>query len=55
MVMQSIFMYGDLTKYGSVDLKMALISLKETYGKYPVVDNGTVKKIKSGENSGMKD
>ncbi|XP_047940410.1 probable indole-3-pyruvate monooxygenase YUCCA10 [Salvia hispanica] len=48
-IMMSKFEYGDLTKYGIQRPKMGPFALKDDYGKYPVIDAGTVVKIKSGE------
>lgn len=42
-------MYGDLTKYGLHRPKEGPILIKVRDGKYPVINVGTVKKIKSGE------
>ena len=43
------FYYGDLTKYGLKTSKLApVVQLKET-GKTPVIDLGTIQKIKEGE------
>ncbi|KAK6937444.1 Flavin monooxygenase-like [Dillenia turbinata] len=41
--------YGDLRKYGIERPKESPFYLKDKYGKYPVFDVGTYKKIKSGE------
>ncbi|KAH7850138.1 hypothetical protein Vadar_028433 [Vaccinium darrowii] len=49
MVLLSKLRYGDLTKYGIQRPKEGPFSLKENYGKYPVIDVGTCDKIKSGE------
>lgn len=49
LVLVSKIMYGDLTKYGIQRPKEGPFFLKGRDGKYPVVDVGTVKKIKSGE------
>ncbi|XP_057782426.1 probable indole-3-pyruvate monooxygenase YUCCA10 isoform X2 [Salvia miltiorrhiza] len=46
--LMSKIVYGDLTKYGIQRSKQAPFALKET-GKYPVIDVGTLDKIKSGE------
>lgn len=42
-VMASRVVYGDLSKYGIP------FTMKMKYGKFPIIDLGTVKKIKSGE------
>uniref|UniRef100_A0A7N2LNU9 indole-3-pyruvate monooxygenase n=1 Tax=Quercus lobata TaxID=97700 RepID=A0A7N2LNU9_QUELO len=49
MVMLSKLVYGDLTKYGIGRPTEGPISMKLKYGKYPLFDVGTYKKIKSGE------
>ncbi|KAK1437254.1 hypothetical protein QVD17_03043 [Tagetes erecta] len=49
LVLMSKLMYGDLTKYGLHTPKEGPILIKVRNGKYPVVNLGTVKKIKSGE------
>ena len=49
LVLVSKIMYGNLTKYGIQRPKEGPFLLKDRDGKYPVVDIGTVKKIKSGE------
>lgn len=49
MVVLSKLMYGDVTKYGISRPQDGPFSLKVNHGKYPVVDVGTYKKIKSGE------
>ncbi|CAK9175897.1 unnamed protein product [Ilex paraguariensis] len=41
--------YGDLTKYGIERPQEGPFSMKVKYGKYAVIDRGTIKKIKSGE------
>ncbi|GFZ19504.1 flavin-binding monooxygenase family protein [Actinidia rufa] len=41
--------YGDLTKYGIQRPQEGPFTLKAKYGKYPVIDVGTYKKIKFGE------
>ncbi|KAM7275685.1 hypothetical protein ACFE04_017551 [Oxalis oulophora] len=41
--------YGDLSKYGISRPEEGPFIMKLLYGKYPVVDVGTVKKIKAGE------
>ena len=49
MVLLSKLRYGDLTKYGIQRPQEGPFALKVKYGKYPVIDVGTYKKIKSGE------
>lgn len=49
MVMVSKVVYGDLSKYGITRPSEGPFYMKVKYGKYPVVDVGTYKKIKSGE------
>ncbi|KAK9281264.1 hypothetical protein L1049_004160 [Liquidambar formosana] len=49
LVMLSKLTYGDLRKYGVGRPQEGPFTMKEKYGKYPVVDVGTHKKIKSGE------
>ncbi|XVF80550.1 hypothetical protein PTKIN_Ptkin15bG0082700 [Pterospermum kingtungense] len=49
MVMLSKLVYGDLTKYGIIRPKEGPFFMKVAYGKYPVFDQGTYNKIKSGE------
>ncbi|PSR86028.1 Indole-3-pyruvate monooxygenase YUCCA10 [Actinidia chinensis var. chinensis] len=49
MVLLSKLRYGDLTKYGIQRPQEGPFTLKVKYGKYPVIDVGTYKKIKSGE------
>ncbi|XP_042475381.1 probable indole-3-pyruvate monooxygenase YUCCA10 [Macadamia integrifolia] len=41
--------YGDLSKYGIRRPQEGPFAMKDKYGKYPVVDVGTIGKIKSGE------
>ncbi|KAK9281472.1 hypothetical protein L1049_004375 [Liquidambar formosana] len=48
-VMVSRLMYGDLTKYGIPRAEEGPFTMKKKYNKYPVLDVGTCKKIKSGE------
>lgn len=45
----SKFVYGDLTKYGIHRPKAGPFALMRESGKYPVVDVGTLAKIKSGQ------
>ncbi|KAL8548522.1 hypothetical protein ACS0TY_007720 [Phlomoides rotata] len=49
MTMLSKAVYGDFSKYGIKRPKEGPFALKVKYGKYPVVDVGTVAKIKSTE------
>ncbi|KAL2345368.1 hypothetical protein Fmac_006653 [Flemingia macrophylla] len=49
MVILSTIVYGDVTKYGVARPKEGPFYMKVKYGKYPVIDVGTYKKIKSGE------
>ncbi|KAH7578418.1 hypothetical protein JRO89_XS01G0379400 [Xanthoceras sorbifolium] len=55
MVMLSKLFYGDLTEYGINRPKEGPFFMKVAYGKYPVFDVGTFKKIKSGEIQGDDD
>ncbi|XP_043720032.1 probable indole-3-pyruvate monooxygenase YUCCA10 [Telopea speciosissima] len=41
--------YGDLSKYGIKRPEEGPFAMKDKYGKFPIVDVGTVGKIKSGE------
>jgi len=45
----SRIVYGDLSKYGLPFPTEGPFTMKMKYGKFPVIDLGTVKKIKSGE------
>ncbi|KAK6164769.1 hypothetical protein DH2020_001633 [Rehmannia glutinosa] len=45
----SKIVFGDLTKYGIQRPKEGPFALKVKYGKYPVIDVGTLHKIKTGE------
>ncbi|KAL3620204.1 hypothetical protein CASFOL_035116 [Castilleja foliolosa] len=47
--MMSKVVYGDLTKYGIQRPEEGPFALKVKSGKYPVIDCGTLHKIKSGE------
>ncbi|GFQ02330.1 probable indole-3-pyruvate monooxygenase yucca10 [Phtheirospermum japonicum] len=47
--MMSKAVFGDLTQYGIQRPKVGPFALKDKYGKYPVLDVGTIHKIKSGE------
>ncbi|KAL5701447.1 indole-3-pyruvate monooxygenase [Ranunculus cassubicifolius] len=49
LVLLSKLVYGDITKFGIGRPKEGPTLLKVKYGKYPVLDVGTVAKIKSGE------
>ncbi|XP_027352705.1 probable indole-3-pyruvate monooxygenase YUCCA10 [Abrus precatorius] len=49
MVMLSRMVYGDVTKYGVARPKEGPFYMKVKYGKYPVIDVGTYRKIKSRE------
>ncbi|XAR61277.1 Indole-3-pyruvate monooxygenase [Bertholletia excelsa] len=49
MVLLSKLRFGDLSKYGIQRPEEGPFALKVKCGKYPVVDVGTCKKIKSGE------
>ncbi|KAK4558601.1 hypothetical protein RGQ29_008062 [Quercus rubra] len=49
MVMLSKLVYGDLTEYGIGRPTEGPFYMKVKYGKYPLFDVGTYKKIKSGE------
>lgn len=48
-VVLSKLVYGDLSKYGLTRHKEGPFVVKAKYGKYPLIDLGTLKKIKSGE------
>ena len=48
-VLLSKLVYGDLTKYGISRHEEGPFTVKAKYGKYPIIDLGTFKKIKSGE------
>lgn len=41
--------FGDMTKYGIVRPSKGPFYLKETTGRSPVIDVGTLKKIRSGD------
>ncbi|KAG2406625.1 indole-3-pyruvate monooxygenase [Vigna angularis] len=45
----SRIVYGDLSKYGLPFPSEGPFTMKRKYGKFPVIDLGTIKKIKSGE------
>jgi indole-3-pyruvate monooxygenase len=49
LVMLSKLVYGDLSKYGIRRPSEGPFYMKVKYGKYPVIDVGAYKKIKSGE------
>ncbi|KAJ4955507.1 hypothetical protein NE237_012290 [Protea cynaroides] len=48
-VLLSKFWYGDMSKYGIKRPQEGPFTLKDKYGKYPIIDVGTIGKIKSGE------
>lgn len=48
-VMLSRMVYGDLSKYGIRRPEEGPFYMKAKYGKYPAIDVGAYKKIKSGE------
>ncbi|KAF9607447.1 hypothetical protein IFM89_035585 [Coptis chinensis] len=48
-VLLSKLVFGDMTKYGIERPKEGPFLRKKKYGKFPFIDLGTVKKIKSGE------
>ena len=49
MVMLSTMVYGDMTKYGVRRPNEGPFYMKVKHGKYPVIDVGTYKKIKTQE------
>ncbi|KAK7284705.1 hypothetical protein RJT34_19457 [Clitoria ternatea] len=49
LVIVSRIVYGDLSKYGLPFPTEGPFTLHRKYGKFPIIDLGTVKKIKSGE------
>ncbi|XP_054802163.1 probable indole-3-pyruvate monooxygenase YUCCA10 [Prosopis cineraria] len=49
LVILSRIVFGDLTKYGLPWPSEGPFTMKMKYGKFPVIDVGTVQKIKSGE------
>jgi len=49
MVILSTMVYGDVTKYGVRRPTEGPFYMKVKHGKYPVIDVGTYKKIKSQE------
>ncbi|KAI3678991.1 hypothetical protein L6452_38296 [Arctium lappa] len=49
LVLTSKIMYGDLTKYGIQRPNEGPLFLKARDNRYPIIDVGTAKKIKSGE------
>ncbi|XP_061350650.1 probable indole-3-pyruvate monooxygenase YUCCA10 [Gastrolobium bilobum] len=49
LVIVSRIVYGDLSKYGIPFPSEGPFTMKMKYGKFPIIDLGTVKKIKSGE------
>lgn len=48
-VIVSKIVYGDLSKYGIPFPNEGPFTMKSKYGKFPIIDLGTVSKIKSGE------
>ncbi|EXC34689.1 hypothetical protein L484_020458 [Morus notabilis] len=48
-VMLSRLFLGDMTKYGIPRPQEGPFTMKQKYGKFPVIDVGTCKKIKKGE------
>lgn len=48
-VIVSRIVYGDLSKYGIPFPSEGPFTMKMKYGKFPIIDLGTVKKIKAGE------
>lgn len=49
MVILSKLVYGDTSKYGLTRPEEGPFFMKVKYGKYPIIDVGTLGKIKSGE------
>lgn len=49
MLLLSKIKYGDLSKFGIHRPEKGPFALKVKDGKYPIIDVGTCKKIKSGE------
>jgi len=49
LVIVSKIVYGDLSKYGLPFPSEGPFVSKQKYGKFPVIDLGTIKKIKFGE------
>lgn len=49
LVILSKIVYGDLTKYGIERPQEGPFSLKVKYGKYPVIDMGIYRRMKTGE------
>ncbi|KZT75728.1 hypothetical protein F511_47248, partial [Dorcoceras hygrometricum] len=49
LIIMSKIVYGDLRKYGIERPKEGPFAMKDKYGKYPVIDVGTYRKIKTGE------
>ncbi|MED6155264.1 hypothetical protein PIB30_003446 [Stylosanthes scabra] len=49
LVIVSRIVYGDLSKYGLPFPSEGPFTMKTKYGKFPIIDLGTVKKIKNGE------
>ncbi|XP_027351672.1 probable indole-3-pyruvate monooxygenase YUCCA10 [Abrus precatorius] len=49
LVLVSRIVYGDMSKYGVPMPSEGPFTMKLKYGKFPIIDLGTVKKIKAGE------
>lgn len=49
LVLLSKLVYGDMPKYGIRRPTEGPFLMKLKYGKYPIIDVGTCKKIRSGE------
>ncbi|XP_021730910.1 probable indole-3-pyruvate monooxygenase YUCCA10 [Chenopodium quinoa] len=49
LVLISKIVYGDVTKYGLTRPQEGPFYLKVAFGKYPIIDQGSFQKIKSGE------
>ncbi|KAI4349602.1 hypothetical protein L6164_010168 [Bauhinia variegata] len=49
LVIVSRLVYGDMSKYGIPKPSEGPFTMKMKYGKFPIIDLGTVNKIKSGE------
>uniref|UniRef100_A0A803MWS4 Flavin-containing monooxygenase n=1 Tax=Chenopodium quinoa TaxID=63459 RepID=A0A803MWS4_CHEQI len=49
LVLVSKIVYGDVTKYGLTRPQEGPFYLKVAFGKYPIIDQGSLQKIKSGE------
>lgn len=48
-VILSWLIIGDMTKYGIIRPSEGPFTMKLKYGKFPIIDVGTCKKIKAGE------